>query len=290
MKILLLGAGGLLGRHLHQRLQEIDIAFLPLRHADLDICDRKASLKALDLHQPSVVINAAALCNFGACEDDPSASSSINREAPIWWAETCGRAGVRFIQFSSDYIFDGTSVRAYREDDLPNPLGQYGRDKAALEAAIHSLPHCLVLRISWLFGAGGKTFLSMIPELLMQRDELTVAAGKRGTCLHAGYAADVVIQLLNTTASGVLNLAQSGETSWEEFADNALEILRSRGMQPRCRKIIRKSFREIPSLVGNRPEYSPLDTSRLATILKAPVQPWYEALEQYISDLGDMRK
>jgi len=271
-----------MGRHLHQRLQPANIPFQPLRHADLDICDTGASLAALDQHQPSIVINAAALCNFAACENDPAASTRINRDAPIWWANACEQAGARFIQFSSDYIFDGTSSKAYREEDPPNPLGHYGRDKAALESALASLPHCLVLRISWLFGTGGKTFLSMIPDLLMKQEELIVAAGKRGTCLHAEYAADVVLQLLDKKASGILNLAQYGETSWEDFADLALEILQSNGMHPRCRKITRKSFREIPSLVGNRPEYSPLDTTRLAGILQTPVQPWQDALRKYI--------
>lgn len=256
-----------------------------LSRQGLDITDRKASLDFLESHRPDVLVNCAAFCSFQGCEDDPARSQAVNLDAPCWWADECAQRGIRMVHFSSDYIFDGKADRPYTESDMPNPLSVYARHKAGCEQHFANHRDHLVLRISWLFGSGGRTFLSMIPELLMTQDSLTVAAGKRGACLHAAYAADVTITLLEKQVSGLVNVAHSGETSWEAFAAACLEELSRRGLDPVCRAIIEKPYAELlPSGSAQRPAYSVLDTTRLATLTSRPVKHWREGLADYIDD------
>ncbi len=282
-KIAILGASGLLGSHVYRRCLQGHVPHEALTHEGLDITDVQSSLDFLDTHCPDVVVNCAAFCSFQGCEDDPVRSEAVNLVAPCRWADECARRGIMMVHFSSDYIFDGCLNRPYREEDAPNPLSVYARHKVGCERHFAKHPGHLVLRISWLFGRGGRTFLSMLPDLLMARESLTVASGKRGACLHAAYAADVIIELIERGVSGLVNLVHEGGTSWEEFARACLEELHSRGLNPACREIIEEPYQELlSSNSARRPAYSVLDVGKLASLLGCPVKPWREGLRDYL--------
>ena len=186
MNILLLGSGGLLWRYLARELA--GHALTAQSHQDADITDA-SRLDQLFARPWDAVINAAAVCDFDACEKDPAGTGRINREAPLDLARRCAAQDALFIQYSSDYVFGGADDRLLSESDAPHPISVYGRQKADLEELIPSAcPRSLILRVSWLYGLGGKTFMSRLPDLLSGQTSLRTAAGKKGCCLTPATA------------------------------------------------------------------------------------------------------
>lgn len=282
MKILLFGSGGLLGRYLTRQFADHDLAAPTRDEADITDTSR---LDALFTQRWDAVINAAAICDFDACEADPAGTGRINRDAPLDLAQRCAALGALFVQYSSDYVFDGGEDRLLTEAEAPHPLSVYGRQKADLEQEIPKLcPRSLVLRVSWVYGLGGKTFMSRMPDLLASQSSLRTAAGKRGCCLYAADGAYWTRKLVESEKTGLLNLVNPGETSWEEFARVALEQMRFLGLEPSCGDIVEVPYDQLGPGWSKRPRYSCLDAAKLADAFPPGPRPWREALGEFLSE------
>ena len=281
MKILLLGAGGLLGRHLAHEFAGHDLT--ALGHPQADITD-SARLDALFAERWDAVINAAAICDFDACESDPVRTGRVNRDAPLDLARRCHAQQALFVQYSSDYIFDGADDRTLAETDTPHPLSVYGRQKADLEKIVPVLcPRALILRVSWLYGAGGKTFMSRMPDLLARQTSLRTAAGKKGCCLYAADGAFWTRRLVEAGRTGPYNLVNPGETSWEEFARATLQQMTALGLDPVCRTIEEVPYEQLGPGWSRRPRFSCLDTAKIAAAFPPGPRPWREALGEFLA-------
>lgn len=284
--ILVTGANGLLGRSITRTLENRRIQVHGRSHEQLDITLRDDVERELDALRPDWVVNCAALCDFNACEANPARSRAINHDAPCRLAESCRTRGIRLCHFSSDYLFDGESNTPYTEDGQPNPLSIYARDKADTEQVFRDHPGHLVLRVSWLFGIQGRTFMSLLPGLLMEKREITVASGKTGSCLYVGDGARCVADMLEAGHGGIYNLVHREPASWEAFASHCLESLRDRGLNPACQTIHLKPYAEVlNSGQARRPIYSVLDVSRIEQTLGYPMIPWREGLRNFLDDL-----
>jgi len=279
MKILLFGAGGLLGRYLSAHLPLCGHDVTALTHADADITDRKKLDELFD--QPwDAVINAAAICNFDACEKHPEATARVNREAPLELARRCAANGALFVQFSSDYVFDGKVDRSLAESDAPSPISIYGEQKAVLEREIPQLcPRSLVIRLSWLYGVGGKTFMSLLPDLLSRNASLNVASGKTGCCLYAADAALWIERLVSSDQTGLFNLVNRGGTSWEEFGR-----LCAKKMGFAETVITEVPYETLGPNWSKRPRYSCLDADKLQKVRTPGPRPWTEALDSFLAE------
>ena len=282
MKILLFGAGGLLGSHLRQEWGAHELT--ALTRAGADITDARR-LDELFREPWDVVVNAAAICNFDACETDPASTGKVNRDAPLDLARRCHAAGCVFVQFSSDYVFPGTVDRPLTEEDPTAPLSVYGKQKADLERDIPRIcPRSLVVRLSWLYGLRGKTFMSLLPDLLAGQEVLRVAGGKKGRCLYVRDAAIWVARLLAAGRPGLVNLVNDGDTSWEQFARAALERMKALGMETRCRQIEEVPYEQLGANWSKRPRWSCLDISRLQHMHPPGPRPWTEAVESFLRE------
>jgi len=282
MKILLFGAGGLLGRHLAGEFPAHGHDVTTLDHQAADITDGRRLDELFTAHH-DVVVNAAAVCDFDACERDPVGTGRVNREAPLDLARRCAAHEALFVQFSSDYVFRGDLGRPLTEEDQPDPLSVYGRQKADLEQLIPRLcPRSLVVRLSWLYGPDGRTFMSLLPSLLIRQETLRVAAGKTGRCLYAPDAAHWIRRLVENGHTGLYNLVNQGDTSWEEFARVCLDILTTNGQAPSCRHIQEVPYTQLGPGWEKRPRHSSLDTAKLAAALPPGPRPWREALAGYL--------
>lgn len=279
MKVLLFGAGGLLGGHLSAHLPRCGHDVTALTHADADITDRK-KLDELFGQPWDAVINAAAVCDFDACEEDPEATARVNRDAPLDLARRCAARGALFVQFSSDYVFDGKIDRALTEQDRPNPISVYGQQKAVLEREIPQLcPRSLVIRLSWLYGMGGKTFMSLLPDLLTRNKSVSVASGKKGCCLYAADAAVWIGRLVASDQAGLFNLVNRGGTSWEEFARLCAGLM---GFPETM--IVGVAYETLGPNWSKRPRYSCLDTTKLQNAIPPGPRPWTEALDSFLAE------
>ncbi|MFZ4484052.1 MAG: SDR family oxidoreductase [Chthoniobacterales bacterium] len=284
MKILLFGAGGLLGRHLAVELAAHGHQLCAFTRPEADITNR-ARLDEIFGESWDAVINAAAVCDFAACEKHREATNRINRDAPLDLAARCAERGAVFVQFSSDYVFRGDRNQCWTENDPAQPLSVYGEQKAALERDIPGLcPRSLILRLSWLYGTGGRTFMSLLPSLLAQQELLRVASGKTGRCLYAPDAAVWTRRLVECGDTGLFNLVNAGDTSWEEFAHTCREQMAAAGTNPRCRLVEEIPFGELGPDWPKRPRYSCLDTAKLAEAHPPGPRPWKEALDAFLRE------
>ncbi len=289
MKVLILGAKGLLGRHLHAEFQHAGHEVVALGRDQLDVA-RPEALRTWVDRDWDAVVNAAAVCHFEACESAPEDTDRVNLHAPLALAELCAARGAIFCQFSSDYIFDGTQETPYLETDQPRPLSVYGRQKAALEHLVPRLcPQALVLRVAWLYGLGGRTFLSLLPGLLQEQETLTVAAGKTGRCLYVRDGARLTRLLVERREQGVFNMVNDGDTAWEVFAARCLDRMQTLGFAPRCREIRPVPFQTLSESWAKRPRHSALDLTKLSEALGAPPRSWEQALDAYLAEWRAVR-
>jgi dTDP-4-dehydrorhamnose reductase len=284
MKILLFGAGGLLGRHLAGELTSHGHTVIALTHAQADITDG-AQLDEWFSRRPEAVINAAAVCDFDACERDPAGTGRVNLQAPLDLARRCAAQNALFVQFSSDYIFRGDVDRPLTENDEPDPLSVYGSQKAGLEREIpHLCPRSLVIRLSWLYGRDGRTFMSLLPSLLARQETLRIAAGKTGRCLYAPDAAHWIRLLVEGGYTGLFNLANDGDTSWEEFARSCLARMKALGYHPACRHLEEVPYGQVGPDWAKRPHHSSLSLQKLTAALPPGPRRWESALDSYLRE------
>src|SRR3954469_15266284 len=156
-----------------------------LTHADLDVMDAAAVADALG---GATVINCAAYTDVDGAEADPKTAHAVNEQGARNVAETAARV----IYVSTDYVFDGAKPSAYVESDPVNPLSAYGRSKLAGErATLTASPHSLIVRTSWLFGAGGRNFVETMLRLAEERDRVNVVEDQVGSPTFTGHLAEV---------------------------------------------------------------------------------------------------
>jgi len=279
---LVTGAGGQLGRCLVDRLRASSRHVLSAapRRAELDVTDREAVRRAVPAARPTVVVNAAAMTQVDRCEAEPEAARLANALAPGWLAEAAREAGAAFVQVSTDYVFDGTARRPYREDDETGPRSVYGRTKLEGEQRVRAAcPGALIVRTAWVFGPG-RNFVRTILEaagraLAGEGPALRVVDDQRGSPTWAGHLADALIALVERDARGVYHVANSGSATWWELARAAVDAWGHPELP--IEKVTTAEFpRPAP-----RPAWSVLDLGR-AERAGVRMPAWSEGLRAYL--------
>ncbi len=287
MRVLILGAGGLTGRYLVQEGVRRGFSVDARTRTELDISLPDVARETLAEDKVDAVINAASVTSLELCEENPVLSRKVNCEAPEAWAKECGRRGVRFVHLGTDYIFDGKKQSAYLPSDPVCPLSRYGRDKAEGEKRVmRANPQALIVRLAWVFGHGGKTFMSQLPRILAEQEVVELAGGRTGSCTYAGEAARTIFDLVGAKAEGITHGVQSGQTTWKGFAETAAKLMRARGKKVACREIREIPQSQIAGMKVARPAFSPLDLSETERILGRKIPAWEIGLEEYLREIG----
>ena len=157
LKVLVAGAGGMLGRDFSAAARERGHDVVGLAHSALDITDSASVERAISLHAPDVVVNCAAYTDVDGAEADERGAMRVNDEGAASLAAAAASVGAKIVHPSSDYVFDGSSRRPYVESDVTGAISAYGRSKLAGETSVAvSNPRHFIVRASWLFGIGGK--------------------------------------------------------------------------------------------------------------------------------------
>ncbi|MBI5526080.1 MAG: dTDP-4-dehydrorhamnose reductase [Deltaproteobacteria bacterium] len=248
---------------------------------EIDVADFGAFARVVDGFRPNAVINCAAFTDVDACETREAEAMRVNGEAPGMMAAECRARGIRFVHVGTDYVFDGTGTRPYREDDPPNPLSAYGRTKLAGEKAVLSAyPEALIVRTAWLYGAK-KSFVRTIAEKARRGEALSVVNDQHGAPTSAGDLAGAIFLLLEKEASGLVHFVNAGETTWHGVARQVLDVLK---LDVPLKAVTTEEYlRSRPPgspPVAPRPRYSLLDTSLYTRITGKNPRNWKEALEE----------
>lgn len=262
-KILVTGANGQLGSEIkelanHYPIFEFvftDIADFPLDN-ELEIMSNFRAIK------PDIVINCAAYTAVDKAEDDQVVADAINHLAIATLATLCHNSGAKLVHISTDYVFDGTSPIAYKEDDQPNPKSVYGVTKLAGEmACLINCPQSIIIRTAWVYSQFGNNFVKTMLRLMDERASLNVVNDQIGSPTYAADLAQVILTILdsNKWEQGIYNYSNAGEISWFDFAVAIKEIAHKSCLVTG----IPASSYPTPA---ERPAYSLLDKSKIEAV------------------------
>ena len=274
MRILIIGAAGLLGRALVEEGRSREV--IAATSSDADIRDA-GELRALFARtRPDCTVLAAAYSDVDGCERDPEQAHQVNCAGAANVARAAFETGSRLLYVSTDYVFDGAKTTPYETTDIPRPISSYGRSKAAGEAAVREiLPEGCIVRTSRLFGTAGKCFPGTILRLAESQEELAVVDDQVGSPTFNRDLAGAILQLAESGARGVIHATNAGTCSWFDFAR---EILRAAGLENLRVRAISTEESGRPAL---RPRYSALSDASLRAC-GLSMRPWREALSAYL--------
>jgi len=242
----------------------------------LDIRDPAAVELLMTACRPDVVVNCAAFTAVDRAEEEEEAAREINATAVGGLAAACNRIGAALVHVSTDYVFDGSSARPYREDDPPGPRSAYGRTKLEGEVEARRADRHLIVRTAWLYGRGGHNFVEAIrAQVEGGAERLRVVMDQTGCPTLCDDLAEAILDLVDVAAGGIVHAVNSGHTTWHGFAQ---AIVRELGADVEVEPVPTTAFpRPAP-----RPAWSVLDTARLARLVGQPMPTWHDALHRYL--------
>lgn len=262
-KILVTGANGQLGSEIKQLVGNYpNFEFVFTDIADFPLDNSPEIIANFNRIQPDVVINCAAYTAVDKAEQDQVAADAINHLAIATLASLCKDSGAKLVHVSTDYVFDGTSPVAYKEDDVPNPKSVYGATKLAGEiACAKQCPESIIIRTAWVYSEFGNNFVKTMLRLMTERDTLSVVNDQIGSPTYAADLAQAILTILdsNKWEPGIYHYSNEGEISWFDFALDIKEIAHKS-----CEiKGIPASSYPTPA---ERPAYSLLDKSKIKAV------------------------
>jgi dTDP-4-dehydrorhamnose reductase len=314
MNILVFGKDGQLGKAF-QTLLDAQLSTLDNKpniqyvgRAECDLGNASSLTALLSQFQPNLIINASAYTAVDKAEAESDLAFAINAIAPEIMAQYAAKHDATFLHFSTDYVFDGEKYGYYLEDDIRNPLGVYGKSKAAGEEAIAKVfassnhgGQYAILRTSWVYGDGGN-FIRTILRLAREREALKVINDQYGVPTSAQWLAQISMNLVMDGEGiackfppGIYHAVPAGETTWHGLASLAVQAASEAGA---ILKVMPEAIQPIPAadypLPAPRPMNSRMSTDKLHQVfesrgdmskLQQLNQPWDIAVKAYVSKL-----
>jgi len=286
-RLVIIGAGGRLGAALvREYAKDFDVA--GFNHAQLDLASPEQMRATLGALEFDALINTAAQTNVDRCETDQEEAFAINGEAPGVLAEICARKKARFIHISTDYVFDGEKREPYTEKDEARPISVYGESKREGERrALEANERALIVRVSWVFGPDRPSFIDWALNQAREHEEVKAIADKWATptfTLDLAQMLKAFLPVDNPGDSGVIHLANTGECTWQEYAQWALDCCRAEGIPMKVRTIGASSLAEMKSFIAKRPVYSVLSSAKYESLTGRTPRPWQEAVAAFVRD------
>lgn len=315
MKILVFGKDGQLGKAFQAELdgRSSDLLAKPIvqyvGRSECDLANTVALEQLLNQFQPQLIINASAYTAVDKAEVESDLAFAINARAPEMMAQYAADHDATFLHYSTDYVFDGEKYGYYLEDDLRNPLGVYGKSKAAGEVAIarifasnSGVGQYAIFRTSWVYGEGGN-FIRTILRLAKEREELKIINDQFGAPTSADWLAQVSLNLaldehacLRKFSSGIYHAVPAGETTWHGLACLAVQVALDAGATLKTHPSAIKPILAVEyPLPAPRPMNSRMSTDKLHQVfvsrgdmskLEQLNQPWDEAVKAYVANLA----
>lgn len=286
--IVVLGAGGMLGRAWCELLEELGITYRALGRGACDITDRYSIRAAIDGWP--IVVNCAAYTDVDGAEAHEDEATRINGTAVGLLGDVCTETGARLVHYSTDYVFNGqpfgdpAGAPPYRTYEPRDPVNAYGRSKAVGESLLEPMIDsgkldALIVRTSWVYAPWGKNFVLTIAKLAAERDELTVVNDQHGRPTSALGLAETTLDLLAAEVEpGIWHATDGGRCTWFDFATAIAEKTESGCVVKPC------GSDQFPR-PAKRPAFSVLDLSATEEVV-GPMTPWEEQLDRVLIEAG----
>ncbi len=283
MKILVTGCNGQLGNELRLILdKEFPGSVLYTDVQELDLTDAKAVNAYVVNNEVTHIVNCAAYTAVDRAEEEKMQCAKINTDAVKNIAIAADSNGAKVIHISTDYVFDGTNHRPYRESDKVNPISQYGTTKRKGETALLALaPEALIIRTAWLYSTFGNNFVKTMLRLADSQPEIKVVSDQVGTPTYARDLAAAIAKILHSHqwVPGIFHFTDEGAASWYDFAK---AIFRIAGKNVKVTPIPTEDF----PTPANRPAYSILDKTRIKATYGVAIPHWEESLRDCMNLLS----
>ncbi len=283
--ILITGANGQLGWELGQLAVAYPaFNFVFLDRTQLDLAEPANFEKIILPIAPNFIINTAAYTAVDKSETEQSLAYKVNATAVETLALISKQLAIPFITYSTDYVFNGMATEPYLTDTKVDPVNYYGSTKAAGESlAMAANEQTIVIRTSWVFSAHGNNFVKTMLRLMKERENLNIVADQKGRPTYAKDLALATMQIVQSiqagqSISGIFHYANTGETTWFDFAAKIKQIA---GLSCVLNPIDSAAF----PTPAKRPNYSVLNTSKVESLIAAPIRNWEDALNECMQSL-----
>nr|WP_280136053.1 dTDP-4-dehydrorhamnose reductase [Aeromonas fluvialis] len=280
----MLGSSGQLGRALlAQSDAHLESGLQPAQREDYPQERAERLSRLLSLVSPQVIINAAAFTDVERAEREPALAWAVNRDGVARLAGLAKQHNALLVHFSTDYLFDGSGDRPWRESDRPAPLNVYGHSKWAGEQAIMASGcRYLIIRTSWLHSPWRHNFLKTILGLAQRHRALRVVCDQIGAPTSASWLAAVTWQVIpqvlaNPALAGCYHVTARGAVSWHGYADFILHQARQLGLLAQSPTLVPVAACDYPALAA-RPANSRLDVGRFERTFGLTLPPWQQGV------------
>ena len=289
MKIFLTGKNGQLGHKVEKDLKQIYEVVATDRDT-LDLIDAQFIKDAIYKIKPNLIINTAAYTNVDQAEKEKDLAYKVNALAPKALSQAAKVLDIPIIHISTDYVFDGTKVGAYLEDDHANPLSVYGITKWQGEEFVRQNPKHFILRTSWVFSSESHSFLKSIFKLAQEKNSLSVVNDQWGSPTSVSTlskAIQIIIQYLdqknNSDVYGTYHVTTDGKTNWYLYARKILDTLESFKVELKLKKydLHPISSAQYPQN-AIRPKNSKLNTDKFKKIFMAEFSHWENEIDDTV--------
>ena len=284
MRIVVTGKQGQVAQALTERARGAGVELIQLGRPEFDMSEPAALAEAIVAAGPDVVINAAAYTAVDKAESERDLAFRVNAEAAGAVAAAAARAGAPILQLSTDYVFDGSATRPYREDDPVAPMGVYGASKLEGERLVAGAqPRHVILRTAWVYAPFGANFVRTMLRLGESRAQVRVVSDQQGCPTYALDIADALLAIsrrLTTSPDdarlyGVFHMAGGESTTWAGFAEGVFAQAQRHGRAPVAVEPITTAEYPTPA---RRPANSRLDTARLKATYAVELAGWRASL------------
>lgn len=285
MKVLILGAGGQVGRVIAASAPAgADV--VALDRNGCDVGDAEAVRRAVIETAPALIFNAAAYTAVDKAESEPEAAERINATGAGYIALAARDAGAHLVHISTDFVFAGDAATPRAPDDETGPKSVYGATKLRGEQAVaHADPGALIVRTAWVYAPEGANFVNTMLRLMGEREEVRVVSDQIGTPTWAPGLADALWRLAGLGARGVHHYTDAGVASWYDLAVAVAEEGAAAGLIPEGRKVVPIAAADYPASAA-RPAYSVLDKSATWALLGGPPPHWRARLRTNMKDIA----
>lgn len=290
MNILLFGKNGQVG-------WELQRALAPL--GKLTVVDRQSTDYCGDFENPAgiaetvrklnpnVIVNATAYTAVDKAETEQDKAHVVNATSIEALAQAAEEIGAWLVHYSTDYVFDGSGDRPWREDDATAPLNVYGQSKLEGEQAIvRHMSRYLIFRTSWVYAAKGNNFAKTMLKLAKDRDSLSVINDQFGAPTGAELIADctahaIRVALNDRTVTGLYHLIAGGETTWHAYATKVIEFAKAQGIELQVQAIKAVPTSAFPT-TAKRPANSRLNTEKFQQAFGLNLPDWTVGVERML--------
>ena len=291
MKILVTGANGQLGRSIHKIVinNELRNVFVFVGRGELDFSQNDNIEKYFKENSFDVVVNCTAYTAVDKAESEIELTNQINHLAVRKLAEIAYKKNIKLIHISTDYVFDGTGSKPYKETDKTNPINVYGKTKLAGEKALQeAMPtNAIIIRTSWLYSEYGNNFVDTMLKLGKERDKLNVVNDQIGSPTYATDLANAILKIIEnknyqtkSPATEIYHYSNKGKVSWYEFAKEIFELA---DIHCAVKPITTKQY----PTPAKRPKNTFMNKAKIAKTFSVGISDWKESLNTCIAILKE---